>query len=195
MNDALLLFAENALKLETSSFWKWATSKGQNPDMEKITAGDWLAHEGLNKESLDAFCLTLRLLIQDQDGFSIRQINLYSKEWNDKYSLYRDEISKARENLLTRLSEPSMVRIPGIEKTTNEDIFKVIFYGGLAHSNPEKRDMFKQLVNSGLFSFFVFRTFIGILFHYRNCIQTVAYNTVQYLREEKLIPWPTAAAK
>ena len=184
MADELILFVESAYKLETSPFWKWATSRRGASDMERIIAGDWLAHDGLSPETLDSFCLTLRLLIQDQDGFSIRKINSLANTWNDRGSSYRDGIHQAVESLHCKLCERSLVQFPGRQETTNGDVFDIIFYGGIAHANPGKRDQFRELTKSGLFSFFLFQSFLGVLFHYRNCIQTVAYNIVQYVETQ-----------
>lgn len=181
MTDELTLFVETAYKLETSSFWKWATARRGASNIERISAGDWLAHDGLSSEALDSFCLSLRLLIQNQDGFSIAQIKSLASTWPDSSSVYRDGIQKATENLHIRLNERSLVQLPGRPKTTNHDVFDVIFYGGIAHANPGKRDEFRYLVNSGPFSFFVFQSFLSTLFHYRNCIQVVAYNIVRHL--------------
>ena len=121
MADELILFVENAHKLETSPFWKWATRKHGASDMERIIAGDWLAHDGLSPEALDSFCLTLRLLIQDQDGFSIRKINSLINTWNDSSSSYRDGIHRAVQNLNCKLLERSLVQFHDRPGTTNRD--------------------------------------------------------------------------
>lgn len=149
--------------------------------MESIIAGDWLSHDGLSPEALDSFCLTLRLLIQNQDGFSIRKINSLAEKWQNTYAIYREAIQQAIKDLNDKLNSRSLVQFRGCEETTNRDVFDAIFYGGIVHLNPGKRDLFRQLKNSGLFSFFLFQSFIGILFHYRNCIQTVAFNIARYL--------------
>lgn len=184
MADELVLFVESAHKLETSPFWKWATRRRGASDMERIVAGDWLAHDGLSPEALDSFCLTLRLLIQDQDGFSIRKINSLANTWNDSNSSYREGIHRAVENLHRKLRERSLVQFLDRQETTNGDVFDIIFYGGIAHANPGKRDQFRRLTKSGLFSYFLFQSFVGVVFHYRNCIQTVAFNIVRYLEED-----------
>lgn len=184
MTDELLLFVEKAHKLETSPFWKWVRTKRGPSDIEKIVAGDWLAHDGLTPESLDSFCLTLRLLIQDQDGFSIRKIKEQSASWPESCLGYHREILRSVDTLNLELSKPCLAQFLGEEKTTNRDIFDVIFYGGIAHSNSGKRDQFNRLTKSGLFSFFVFQSFSGALFHYRNCIQTIAFNIAQYLETQ-----------
>ncbi|MBS1208558.1 MAG: hypothetical protein H6R19_956 [Proteobacteria bacterium] len=184
MADELILFVETAYKLEKSTFWQWATQRRGASDMGRIIAGDWLSHDGLSPEALDSFCLTLRLLIQDQDGFSIRKINSLSEEWQSTYAIYREAIQHATQDLNGKLNSRSLVQFRGREETTNRDVFDTIFYGGIVHLNPAKRELFRRLRDSGLFSFFLFQSFVGILFHYRNCIQAVAFNIVRYLEAQ-----------
>lgn len=184
MADDLILFVETAHKLEKSPFWQWASQSRGHSDMERIIAGEWLAHDGLGPESLDSFCLTLRLLIQDQDGISIRKIKALSTLWDSSYTTYREGIHLAIENLNCKLNERSLVQFRPPQKTTNQDVFDIVFYGGIAHLNPGKRELFRDLKESGLFSFFMFQSFLGVLFHYRNCIQTIAFNIVEYLEAQ-----------
>ena len=184
MADELVLFVETAHKLEKSPFWQWASHKRGPSDVERIIAGDWLAHDGLSAEALDSFCLTLRLLIQDQDGFSIRKINALATGWQGSCAPYCEAIRQAIQDLNSELNAPSLVKFPDQRETTNRDVFDTVFYGGIVHLNPGKRDRFRQLRDSGLFSFFLFQSFVGILFHYRNCIQAVAFNIVRYLEAQ-----------
>ncbi|MCK6405941.1 MAG: hypothetical protein L6Q60_07975 [Rhodocyclaceae bacterium] len=183
MSDALILFAEKAYKLENSPFWKWVSSRRGPSDIERIVAGDWLAHDGLSPEALDSFCLTLRLLIQDQDGFSIRKVFTIAEGWPEHYASRRNAIRLAIEKLHVELNKRSLIQFNEGRNTTNGDVFDIIFYGGIAHANPGKRDQFRRLTTAGLFSYFVFQAFSATLFDYRNCIQTVAFHIVQYLDE------------
>jgi hypothetical protein len=184
MADELVLFVETAYKLEKSPFWHWASHRRGPSDVERIIAGDWLAHDGLTPEALDSFCLTLRLLIQDQDGFSIRQINALAVGWQGICTTYGEAIQQAIRDLNCKLNARSLVQFRDQGETTNRDVFDTIFYGGIVHLNPGKRDRFRQLRDSGLFSFFLFQSFVGILFDYRNCIQTVAFNIARYLEAQ-----------
>ena len=182
----LVLFVEKAYKLETSPFWEWITTRRGPPDMERIISGDWLAHDGLTPEVLDSFCLTLRLLIQDQDGFSIRKVLAIAEGWPEPHASHRVEIRRAIDNLHVQLEKPSLVQLTSARDTKNTDLFDVIFYGGIVHANPGKREQFRIMTNAGLFSFFAFQAFSDVLFHYRNCIQTIAFHVVQYLKEAEV---------
>jgi hypothetical protein len=181
MDANLVLFAEKAHILETSSFWKWLSTTRGPADIERIVNGEWLAHEGLNQEALAFFCLNLRFLIQPRDGFSIQQIDSIADTWPDDYALQRSEIHRAVSRLRSELDASCLVQFLDGQKTSNENLFDIIFYGELVHANPSKREQFKNLRTSGLFSYFAFQAFTHVLFQYRNCIQTLAFQIVQYL--------------
>lgn len=178
-----ILFIEKAYKLETSPFWRWLQSRHGPSNIEKIISGDWLAHDGLTPEALDSFCLTLRLLIQDQDGFSIRKIVVIADTWPAVHARRHREIHRAVDTLQNELDKRSLVQFPENSETTNRELFDIIFYGGIAHANPGKRDQFKKITNAGMFSYFVFQAFSSVLFNYRNCIQTIAFHLVQHINE------------
>lgn len=179
------LFLERALRLEESRFWGWLNTPQGEVDLQRFAEGNWLAHPNLSVDELEAFCLNLRLLIQDQDGFSIRQIRRLAQEWPARYEQQREDIEQAVEELNRRLDEPSLVSLPGRQHTVNRDLFDVVFYGGIAHANPGKRDEFQRLSSAGAFSFFAFRAFCGVLFHYRNCIIQIAHHLGHYYLAEK----------
>ncbi|MDZ5457543.1 hypothetical protein [Azohydromonas lata] len=178
-------FLQKAKKLEESRFWTWLTSRRGEPDWDRVKQGDWLAQDKLNPDEMEAFCLNLRLLIQDQDGFSIRKIKQLSDLWPEKYKENKIAIQKTVDELNTKLDQPSFVnpKISGI--TTNKELFDIIFYGGIAHANPSKRDEFDRITQSGLFSVFAFQAFSSVIFHYRNCIVSIAYQVATYLDEEE----------
>jgi len=134
MNENLILFVERAYKLNSNSFWIWSISTQKQPDFEKIFSGDWLAHSNLNPEALDAFCLNLRLLIQDRDGFSVREILKLTKSWPIDFNDQKIEIEKAIKNLNIELNKKCVVQAYKNKTTTNEELFKIIFYGGIVHS-------------------------------------------------------------
>lgn len=180
MDEHLVLFVEKAYRLKSSKFWSWATSQRGQPDWERLFAGEWMVEDKLEEDWLEAFSLNLRVLIQDRDGISLRCIKRISTTWPIEYQTYSQGIEKAIFQLNECLSKNSLVNLRGNGKTTNGELFEIIFYGGIVHLNPEKRAQFKQATEAGLFSFFVFQAFMSAVFHYHNCIQTVAYNIVQY---------------
>ncbi|MCM2341366.1 hypothetical protein [Rhodoferax sp.] len=179
------LFLERALRLERSRFWVWLRTPQVEVDLRRFADGNWLDHPNLNQDELEAFCLNLRLLIQDRDGFSVRRIHQLSQGWPAQHQAEREGIAQAVNELHLRLDEQSLVVLPGVDRTTNRELFDVVFYGGIAHADPDKRGQFQRMATSGAFSFFMFRAFCGVLFHYRNCITQTAYHLGRYYMAEK----------
>jgi hypothetical protein len=181
VSDVYSLFLDRAERLERSPFWAWMQTRRGQPDWGKVLAGDWLAHDKLKVEELDSFCLNLRLLIQDRDGFSLRCMRELSAAWPQQYQEHARLIAEATNDLNQRLTEKSLVTLTAGEKTTNHELFDIIFYGGIAHADQGKRDEFERVARSGLFSAFAFEAFCAVLLHYRNCIVAVAYQVAQYV--------------
>ncbi|MDL2185619.1 hypothetical protein P5706_15650 [Pseudomonas sp. ChxA] len=183
--DSLKRFTHRAGRIISSEFWIWMTRKRGQSDMARIIAGEWLAHDGLNIDELEAFCLNLRLLIQGRDGFCIRDIGLISDGWGSKHDDLKKTIKDARAELHKNLAAPSMANIKEAgEVTTNAELFDLVFYGGLVHEDKVMRHEFDRLVKSGVFSFFLFQSFRGVLFHYRNCIVRVGKASLEWLERE-----------
>lgn len=182
--EELHLFIKKAHKLEKSQFWKWLNAPRGQSDMSRIFAGDWLAHDGLSEEALDSFCLTLRLLIQERDGISVRDVRKEADKWDASHTELKKGITEAIDELHKQLDQTSLVNFSASGKTTNSMVFDIVFYGGLVHSDKRKRDEFDRITRAGLFSYFVFQAFAGTLFHYRNCIQRLAHFAARYLESQ-----------
>jgi hypothetical protein len=184
MYEPYELFIEKAEKLELSSFWKWLRDNRFNANMDNIIAGDWLSYKDFNRDSLDAFSLNLRLLINDQDGISIRSIGEMSQQWPRKYDDLKENIAIERAKLKAYLEDKALVQIFENKETTNYDVFDVVMYGGIAHCNPKSRVLFKHVTEAGVFSYFLFSNFSDVNVNYRNCIVNVSYHVMQYLKHE-----------
>ncbi|WP_458370756.1 hypothetical protein [Pseudomonas fluorescens] len=183
--ESLERFVYRAERIVAHSFWNWLTSYHDHADIARIVAGDWLAHDGLNIDEFEAFCLHLRLLIQGLDGISIRQIAAIADGWQPEHDDLKDVIRKARKELEKNLNAKCFVNIKDVgEVTTNAELFDVVFYGRMVHEDRVKRKEFERLANAGLFSFFLFQAFTGILFYYRNCILRVGWAADQWLKRE-----------
>jgi hypothetical protein len=185
--EELTRFIKRAERLLTSAFWGWLTRRRGAADMQRIIAGEWLAHDGLNIDEFEAFCLNLRYFIQPRDGYSIEQVKIVASKWPEAHAELRGQVLRAVEELDARLSGKSLVNIREEGQTTNLELFEVVFYGGIAHENKDKRERFERIVSSGLFAYFAFQAFQSVLFHYRNCILHVAWSAEKYLMREGVI--------
>lgn len=181
IDEKLLLFVEQAYRLKLNSFWTWINSRPLRTDYEKIFLGDWLAHEGINHEGLDAFCLRLRILIQPKDGLRVEDMLKKSKDWGSEFNNLKEAMAASFQERERILKERCIVSLFNNKNTTNNDLFEIIFYGGIAHMNEDKYALFREITTSGLFSCFVFSAFKSTIFCHMNCIQSFAYNIVQYI--------------
>ena len=181
MSTELKHFLVRAEKLELSSFWRWLNARRSQSDIPRIIDGDWLAHDGLSQDELEAFCLNMRFFIQPRDGFSIDQVGQIASQWPQTYQAHQAGVQAAIARLNSVLDARCLVQIDKTRATRNRDLFEVVFYGGIVHANPGKREQFERVVRSGLFSYFVFQAFSGTLFRYRNCIQHLAHHVAAYM--------------
>lgn len=173
-------FIEKSRKLEESPFWAWMNQTGKKPNEKLIQGATFIMQDDLREEDLESFCLNLRLLIQDNDGFSIKKMQEFSKSFAPQFSQFANEITEAREKLNINLDSKSIVQLNNDKETTNRVIFDFIFYGGIVHANEGKRHVFQEL-SSGQISWFAFNDFITAITHYRNCYMAIAYNLFHYL--------------
>ncbi len=169
----LMLFNERADRLRESSFLKWLNKSQKKPRKQDIDVGRWLSYEGLRPDDLDAFCLNLRLLIQDRDGYSINCLsNLYEilpETVEEARTLFKQE----RKKLNDYLEERSFIQIE-VRNLSNRDVFNILFYGGLVHNNVKYYEDYIRLTKSGLFSIFTFVELWNILLQFNTYIQNIA---------------------
>jgi hypothetical protein len=188
----LELFNEKSELLEASRFLVWLMKRPRQPDYAKIIAGDWLAYADLHPDDIAAFALNLRLLIQPKDRHSIYDIpsHYVTLRIAEAARLGNFEIARLR----TYLAEDAMVQFAPehAPRTTNDELFNVIFYGGIAHSNEQKVANFRRLTREGIISVFTFSAFTGTLLRYLNCIRKLAAMNAVIL-QHPLGPFGTAA--
>lgn len=172
---SLDLFNQRAKKLADSRFLSWLKKSGnKQPDMNRLLAGDWLAYNDLNPEDLDSFCLNLRNLIQDRDGYSIRCLSNIYQAFPDDYQEAKNLFTAITQELHDFLERRSLVQLKGKSPMTHKDLLEVILYGGIAHNNEKHYANFVRLTRAGVFSSFVFATFWNIILTLNSTIQRIA---------------------
>jgi len=160
----------------------WLRNKHpKNPDMKRIMAGDWLAYEGLTSDDLDAFCLNLRLLIQDRDGYSLRCLAELYKCLQSEAAEIGKLVEEERDSLNAYLDERCLIQLPG-RNLSKRDFFQIVFYGGLTHNDEQYFRDFVALAASGVFSIFSFVMLWNILSRLNSCIQRVATMNREVIR-------------
>ncbi|MDO9301692.1 MAG: hypothetical protein Q7T89_09925, partial [Anaerolineales bacterium] len=95
-------------------------------------------------EELDAFILTYRFFIQNNEAISFNRIaEIYNNLSINK--LYRDCFQAARNELHRFINSSNELGIKlNKKKLSNGEILDTYIYGELAHTNPDKRKKFKE---------------------------------------------------
>ncbi len=140
---AFRLYNEKADKLEGMSFTKRILSEGSGVQIsvkrgEPVSA----ARFGPDQESIEAFVLTFRFFVQDNEPSSFRNLAVLYDD--PTLSLDPDTVHRfkeAREAINSFLDAPTMVRI-NERRLTRREVFEVFMWGALAHSH--KKDTFDK---------------------------------------------------
>ncbi len=151
--SVLKLFNEKANKLEGLHFTKnmigyksgikYSVDKGQITKIERT---------GPDNEDIDAFVLTFRLFIQDNEKISLHNMaNIYQKLpiGGNLVQQFKNEYTKINQFLDNPVNE--FIRLP---TTTNRYLMEVFIYGGLAHTNNKKKAIYDSWCSDQLFPLF-----------------------------------------
>ena len=145
----LRLFNEKTEELLELSFIKAVT----NPDAGVRISGQLKedgSHEirsevkGPSNEAIKAFVLTFRYFIQNNETISLKNIaDLYDVA-NIGISL-KEQFKSARRAVNEMLDSPNFVNLTyNGSAPTNREVMDVFVYGGLAHANPQKYQLYKE---------------------------------------------------
>jgi hypothetical protein len=159
----LILFNSKADRLDNCRLSKRMANQHYHIQHDKIMNLDWVAVDGVSQDDVDAFVCNLRLLIQDRDGFSIRCLSKLYEQEEVPHEL-SDAFNKERQKWKTHFNSETLFLKPDSDvKYSNEELFNIIFYGGLAHQDQKYIKEFLWLTKQGAFSAFVFGLFISSL--------------------------------
>ena len=126
-------------RLSELRFTKFVTTASLSTPPLNEDPLEYLRRETPDDESIDAFVLTMRLFMQDNEPISIRNIDalLQALPIPDELKALSAE---ARADLNALLDSYTPLRVKG-EHLTNRRVCDVYFYGWLAHgSNEAKRE-------------------------------------------------------
>ena len=163
--ESLKLFNEKTEKLTNYSFTKKIISDGFGL---KISAKE---DEPVNietrfppNESIEAFTLTLRFFIQNNEISSFRNL---AKVYSNLPS-YRDEkraFFNTRDELNDFLDSPDKVlhiKVNGKE-FSNREIYEIFIYGGLAHANKVKKKIYDEWMANPMLKPITEHAFINVM--------------------------------
>jgi len=164
----LRLFNEKADKLEALSFTETLISEPLafhlKYDSEKGGAA-W--RTGPRGESVDAFILTFRYFVQDNEPTSLRNM---TRLHDDLYAVslvpqtIAEEFRAARNHVNEVLDSEMHMEYNG-KQLTRRDVYEVFLWGGLAHANKTKKALYDEWRDFPLPMFFLMleREFIATL--------------------------------
>jgi hypothetical protein len=148
--SSLKLFNEKAERLLNTRFVKHleetrklsvniSAKKGQGVQVTRILP---------DQDAIDAFVLTFRFFIQDNETSSFRQIS----QTYDKLPI-SSELKKNlvdwRKGLNDYLDKNTSVAIQG-KNLSNRELLDIFIYGGLAHANTQKKAIYDNWKKMGL---------------------------------------------
>ena len=95
-----------------------------------------------DQDEIDAFVLTYRMLTQNNDRLSLARVSkVYEKDWMPSEASVR--FREARAHLNDYLNSASTMEF-GSHKIAIREVVDIVIYGGLAHSNAQKSQIFNS---------------------------------------------------
>jgi hypothetical protein len=166
--EGLRLFNEKADKLFRLGFVKtvFETNTGVTISGNLTDEGNWQvtsSRKDPNEEAIDAFVLTFRYFIQDNERSSLRNLSKhYETAPIDEES--KKQFKKIRKEINDFLDKPGDILFKfNNQKLTRRKILDTFIYGGLSHSNDKGE---KALYDSWMqtpFKLFIENEFVYIL--------------------------------
>lgn len=153
--DILRLFNEKVARLEASGFAKrydetipevtaylhqLIDTKAAGPTVEFVAriTSELADHD---EDQVDAFLLTYRMFVQKRDRISIASLaKIYARSWMpaEAAESFRDARVQVNEYMDSLISV-----MVGEEHIRRRDLVDIILYGGLAHSDRQKEQIFR----------------------------------------------------
>lgn len=155
-------FVKRTERLERSSWAKRiAAQGGTDLSMSFGTGGSSMSHNLPNEEELDAFLLTGRMFVQNNDPVSFGNMGKLEGD-PDVSEGWKDRVRNARAELNGYLDSASNFNIDGVART-HRDIFKIFLYGGLAHTDATLAPIYELWKSNPLGYPLIEQRFHGIL--------------------------------
>jgi len=188
--EALKLFNEKAQELLSSNFvkkmfeepsgvnlsWNWETEE-EKTNFER---------KGPNKEDIKAFLLDYRFFIQDNERSSFRNLKeLYSS--NLLNIKFESRFDSARDAFNDYLDSPSnfLSITYNNEVLIRRKIIDTFIYGGFAHANESKEQLFKEWQNIPFFFPLVESEFVYFLAKILDVITFIRNLNIEAINELK----------
>jgi hypothetical protein len=161
--ESLRLFNEKAEKLLSTRFVKYleqtrklsvniSAKKGQEVQVTRILP---------DQDAIEAFVLTFRFFIQDNEKSSFRQISQTYEKLPISSEL-KGNLVDWRKGLNDYLDKKISVTIQG-KNPSNRELLDIFIYGGLAHANAQKKAIYDEWKKMGFVYQILEVEFCGVL--------------------------------
>lgn len=182
--SALKLFNEKVKKLINSRFIKHIQEKGLKVSLKSSVDKEVEISDTLpDQDAINAFALTLRFFVQDNESSSLRNIAKFYNEVSVSSNI-KNDFNFARNKLNSELNKKSMLNWQGKDLTKRE-IFDTFIYGGLAHANPEKKKNLDVWMQVKPLAAFITAEFYNSLIYLLHCIAYIKKANLRALEELK----------
>jgi hypothetical protein len=145
--EALELFIEKAGRLQSLSFtesaeqagFTWSLKQGETESFETT---------GPDSEQIDAFVLTFRFFVQNNEHSSFRWLANNVLDDPGLSNHWKQEFRRTRRRINDYLDQcpPIRVVVGGAPPPTRREIMETFVYGDLSHTNPSKRATLKEWI-------------------------------------------------
>lgn len=163
--NRLKLFNEKANRLLNTRFVQYILSKGKISFQIDAKKGEAVKIEKdvPDQDAIDAFILTFRYFIQNNEQCSFGNLSkTYERQFVPEE--IRKEYLRVRKQLNDYLDAPSSIKIEIEGETpTRRRILDVFIYGGLAHANPKKKEIFDKWIRDPIIGPLLEFCFVSIL--------------------------------
>jgi hypothetical protein len=146
---ALRLFNEKAEKLSRLSFIQKIQDSGFSISWDRVGEDSFTVKQerrGPEEEAIDAFALTFRYFIQDNEQTSFRNMEKHYLAAPLDPTL-QQKFVQLRKEMNEHLDGETHINSDN-EQLTRRRIMDVFVYGGLSHANEEKRRLWKTWMNN-----------------------------------------------
>ena len=162
------LFIDKANRLLNCSFVNSYKNKSGVDLSWKQGSEPEVCHRGPSQEQTDAFVLTFRFFIQNNDSISFSNMD---KAFNANFipSELRLKFVEAKGHLNNYLDSKTNFEVNG-HGVTRRELLDVFIYGELSHTNHAKKVKYDNWMSNRIFATFMKNEFTSILFQVLNVI-------------------------
>ncbi len=180
-------FNEKTEKLLDSSIGKGVLSQDLRCSVSwQAGEGTTITSTDFNQELLDAFVLTFRMFIQNNERISIGRMKALYDEMDVRQEL-KDRFDDARNDLNAYLNHRPTFTVAG-EPESYRELKEIVLFGDLSHMNEAKRAIFRQWMSDPLIEPHIWTQFLIILATFLRVVSFIRVLNHEAIKELETSP-------